>query len=517
MQKIAVFYLFSFFWIIACGTNSESNHFSDTNEEPDVVDTSDTEIDMSDTEIDTSDTSDTEIETGDTNNINDIEIDTNDTEIDSDIVEEPIDICRELTDQIVSSSGNTLLVSPAGFGLVHFNGSTTTLRNVILNANSGDTILLEDGTYTFAESDGENYTGIYVTTPEITIRSLSGDPNSVILDSNYVPHGDESGLVTIAAPNVTISGMTLSRSIFHLIHIWNGGNNVHIHNVRLIDGGQQFLKTSPGGDNRIQNGQVTCSDFIMTASGRENVWGYGESDGYARCYSGGIDTHQSDNWLISDNFFSGIYCDSDGEHPVHGRLRGDVQYATYQGGLAEHAIHMWDSAPSSQHIIERNLIVNCARGIGLGLGDTQRVYGGVVRNNMIFSQHAGSSEHDVPLIIEGAQNVEIYNNTVFSADENGYANAIEYRFSTTNGVNITNNLTNREIRSRQGGDGTIFNNVTTADPNWFVDASNGDLHLSRCDISEINDAGTEVQTLNLDFDRETRSYSAPDIGADECQ
>jgi hypothetical protein len=64
-----------------------------------------------------------------------------------------------------------------------------------------------------------------------------------------------------------------------------------------------------------------------------------------RLYTGGIDAHQARDWVVRANRFTGIYCE-DGE-------------------VAEHAIHFWTG--SRDTLIENNVIVNCSRGIGLGL------------------------------------------------------------------------------------------------------------------------------------------------------
>lgn len=431
------------------------------------------------------------------------------------VITPPSGSCAAISEAIAAATGPTITLRPAGAGRVDNNGSITTLRSVLTDAAAGTTILLEDGTYTFDESDGSSYTGIYITTPNLTLRSVSGNPNAVLVDSNYADHGGETALVTVAAPGFTIAGITLERSIFHLIHIWNGGDDVRIHNMHLVDGGEQFVKTSPGTGNRITGGTVTCSTFLMTPEGRRNAWGYGAADGAARCYTGGIDTHDTDNWVVSDNVFEGIYCESTGGHPEHGKKRDNVEFATYVGGLAEHAIHMWDGGPGTTHVIERNRIINCARGIGLGLGATLRVHGAIVRNNMIFSEHPGSSEHDVGIMIEGSQNVRALNNTVFFSNANAYSNAIEYRFDTTTGTELANNLTNKQIQLRNNAQGTLTTNITNAQESWFVGPTTGDLHLGSCTIAEVDGVGTALTEVSDDFDGEARGAN-PDLGADEC-
>lgn len=422
--------------------------------------------------------------------------------------------CAERTASIEAATGPTITVSPAGDGQVEVDGATRTLRQVVSSASEGDTILLEDGTYTLPEASEGSYTGLYFTTPNVTMRSASGDPTAVIVDSAYRDHGDGTAAITVAAPGVVLAGFTVRRSIFHLIHLWADGDDAVVHDVHLVDGGQQFLKASPGDGAHVDRVEVSCSTFRMTEAGRDNVWGYGPTDGSTTCYTGGIDTHDSRDWHVHDSHFEGIYCDADGApRPAHGRRASERGGMTYVGGLAEHAVHMWNSAAGTGHVIERNHVVDCARGIGVGLRD--EVHGTMIRNNMVFSRHAGSREHDVGIVVERAQDTQIYNNTVFFSSADAYPNAIEYRWGSTSGLSIRNNLTNGRIQARDGADATLGGNVTDAEAGWFVDAANGDLHLASCDVGAVVGGGEALPDVTVDVDGEPRG-AANDVGADDC-
>ena len=319
--------------------------------------------------------------------------------------------------------------------------------------------------------------------------------------------------ITISAAGITIADLTVRRSIFHLVHFSGGGSGSVIHNVHMIDGGQQFLKSSSGSDD-IDAVLVSCSRFVMTDAGRDNAWGYGSADGNTRCYTGGIDTHRATNWTVSDNYFEGIYCNPDGvARPAHGKKSSDRGDMTYTGGLAEHAIHMWDSVQGTGHLIERNHIIDCARGIGIGL--TSEVYGAVIRNNMLFSSHAGSGEHDVPITLERAHDSWVYNNTVFASHASAYGNSIEYRWGSTQNLEVHNNITSHLVRARNDATATTSQNITDAQAGWFVDAASGDLHLVDCSVSAVVGQGSAVAGFTDDFDHEIRGASI-DVGADQC-
>ncbi|HJL33578.1 MAG TPA: hypothetical protein RMI62_31100, partial [Polyangiaceae bacterium LLY-WYZ-15_(1-7)] len=423
-------------------------------------------------------------------------------------------VCAERTAAIVDATGATIRVRPAGDGQVEVDGETRTLRQVVSGAAEGTTILLEDGTYTLPEASGGSYTGLYFTTPNVTLRSASGDASAVVIDSAYRSHGGSTAPITVDAPGVVLASFTVRRSIFHLIHLWKDADGVVIHDVDLIDGGQQFLKSSPGDGLNVDDVEVSCSRFRMTDAGRDNVWGYGSPDGNTTCYTGGIDTHDARDWHVHDSVFEGIYCDADGTpRPAHGQAADQRGGMTYTGGLAEHAIHMWDSEEGSGHRIERNHIVDCARGIGLGL--RAEVYGTTIRNNMVFSRFPRSGEHDVGIIVERAHESAVVNNTVFFASPDAYPNAIEYRWGSTSGLRVLNNLTNGRIRARNDATATLGGNVEAAEASWFVDGAEGDLHLARCDIAEVDGAGESVAGLDDDFDGEARE-GAIDVGADQC-
>ncbi len=426
----------------------------------------------------------------------------------------PAATCVDRGATLPTRAGDTIRVSPAGPGKVTVNGTTRTLRQVVSSANAGDTILLESGTYTFDEAATGSYTGLYFTTPDVTMRSASGNPSDVVLDSAYADHGGSTGLITIDASGVVLANMTLRRAIFHLVHLWANGDGAILHNLRLLDAGQQFVKGSPA-SGTLDDVEVSCTQFIMTAAGRDNVWGYGAQDGYTRCYTGGIDTHDGRNWHVHDSYFEGIYCDATGvPRPAHGKKGSLRDNMTYQGGLSEYAIHQWDSEQGSNHIIERNHIVNCARGIEIGM--SARVYGGVIRNNMIFSGHPASAEHDVAIMLERAQGTLVANNTIYYADTNGYPASIEYRWDTTSGVTLVNNLSNRNLRARNGATGTLDRNVVNAAAGWFAGATTGDLHLAACTESSVVGAGQALGAVTDDFDAEPRQ-GGNDVGADQCQ
>ena len=381
----------------------------------------------------------------------------------------------------------------------------TQLENVVNAAISGTTILVADGTY--------NLDGVYLrfATPNVTLRSASGNREAVVLDGNYLT----TEIIQIAASNVTIADLTLREAYYHPIHVMStdGGdtNNTLIYNVHIVDPGQQAIKINPyTPDNPLHftdNGVVACSRIQLTDTGRAEVWNINGS-----CYTGGIDAHQSRGWVIRDNIIEGFWCSS---------------------GLSEHGIHLWRGCRDTT--LERNTLRDNARGIGLGLATTGPGrtypdfpcpiaasyvddYGGIIRNNFISASDAGlfASEYgfDCGICLWNSCNAQALHNSVCTADPNHTFSSIEWRFSNTR-ADIINNLVNHTMRERDGAIATQSGNVTNAQASWFVDATSGDLHLVPTATSAI-DQVTAPTGVTDDYDGDPRPIgAASDVGADE--
>lgn len=359
------------------------------------------------------------------------------------------------------------------------------LQSAINSANSGGdkTILIADGTYNL------NDVVFFIDTAGVTVRGQSGNRDAVILDSNYM-EGGTSGIFRIVASNVTIADLTLKRPYQHAIHVSPGGagdiTGILIDNVHIIDPGEQAIKINADTyDNpsfRANNGIIQNCLMELTDIGRTKLTSPSNP-----CYTGGVDGHWAQNWTIRDNVIKGFWC---------------------ADSLSEHGIHFWSD--SVDILVERNLIYDCDRGIGFGLGDRGN-RGGIIRNNMIYHgpDHGVS---DVGISLESSTDAQVYNNTVFH--QHSYS-AIEYRFGATTNALIVNNLTNRQISLRDGASGQVQNNVTNAQESWFANAAAGNLHLTGS-LSGVADSGQAVSGLADDFDQEKRPQgSGIDIGADE--
>ena len=386
---------------------------------------------------------------------------------------------------------------PAPSGNIVNVSTVSALENAVNNASSGDTILIADGTYTL--------NGVYlrIDTPNVTLRSASGNRVAVVLDGNYIT----TEIIQIVASNVTVADATLREAYYHPIHVMTSaaGDTVNtlIYNVHLIDPGEQAIKINPAVDGTYpDDGVIACSHLELTDAGRPFIRN--------NCYTGGIDAHQAEGWTIRDNLIEGFWC---------------------QNGLSEHGIHLWRGCRDT--LVERNTLRENARGIGFGLADSGDArtygdnpcpsagggyvdhYGGIIRNNFVFVSSASlfASEYgfDCGICLWQACGAQIFNNTVVSTQ--APFSSIEWRFDNTD-IELRNNLVSHNLRDR-GGTAVLSHNLQNAPLALFADAANGDLHLLGTATAAIDQA-IALAEVSDDVDGEPRpAGAAPDIGADE--
>ena len=368
--------------------------------------------------------------------------------------------------------------SACSVGQIYVN-SLSELYTAFDGEQDGDEIIIAPGTYTL------NSTALSINADNIIIRSSTGNREDVIIqgdgfESNssiksifYFPQG-------AYGQNTTIKDLTIGRVGWHAI-FFNGngsGNGSTIDNVRIFDCYEQFIKGADVLNVGTDDVTVKNSLFEFTSPPAPNY------------YTGGIDIHAGDSWLIQDNEFKNIRSPS--------------------GAISEHAIHMWSNDPfPGENTIERNKILDCDRGIGIwnNTGST------IIRNNMITSNGLGAFP-DVGIDIQNSQNQYVYNNTIWNDPNEGYYAGIEVRGATTTAI-VRNNLTNAEIRDINSPTVTESNNIELTTINsWLVSPTTADHHLSMS-VSSIIDQGY-MGVVTDDFDGQNRS-GAIDIGADELE
>ena len=370
---------------------------------------------------------------------------------------------------------------PSPSGTVVTVSTESALQAAVNSITSGTTILVQPGTYNLTSTLWLNRN-----VDNVAIRGSTNSCDDVLLigrgmsNASYgnVPHGIWIG----NARNVLVANLTIRDVYYHPIQLDPnaGAQAPRIYNVRLVDAGEQFVKSSArtSGASGVNNGIVEYSIMEYTTTARSN-------------YTNGVDVHQGASWIVRHNLFRNIRAPA--------------------GQLAGPAVLMWNGSRDS--IIENNLFLNVQYGIALGLNGSKADdhVGGIVRNN--FFHRNGSQSGDVGITINNSANTKVLHNTVIVSGT--YSNGIEYRFPATTGVEIRYNLMDAGVQQRDGATGTVSNNVTNAQPSWFVNAAAGDLHLVAIATAAIDKAAAHP-SVPTDYDAETRPQgTVPDIGADE--
>lgn len=189
------------------------------------------------------------------------------------------------------------------------------------------------------------------------------------------------------------------------------------------------------------------------------------------------------DWTIADNVFVNI--------------RG-------HNGVGRGAIFVW--VRSEDVVAERNIIVNCDRGIAFGNPSSEypHMTRGIARNNFIV---AGASQ-----AIEFHQTADSIacNNTIWGQDLQ-YRRTIEFQTGNTD-ARFCNNLVHGSMYIQKDGV-ELRNNIIGDLTGWFVDPTIGNLHLAGR-TTPRRQQGLSLAEVTEDFDRQIRGRLLQ-IGADE--
>jgi hypothetical protein len=378
-------------------------------------------------------------------------------------------------DPLPAPTGSIVSVTPA---------QSAELPNLVATAASGTTLVLEPGTYIISQE-------LVFAVQGVTLRSATNDPASVTIDGQR-----NTNLIRVNASNVTLAHVTLTRAleIAVLLEPGPGITGFSMHDVRIIDGGQEFLRAAGSPAGYVDSGSITCSDFQLTGELRADVCCPG-------CVLLGMNIVGGRDWVVRGSRFQELNCGGNTPQapPFAVLFRGGVRDA----------------------LIENNSFWNPERGLGLGFDtgtDPQRDYSdapygglaldfidGIVRNNVIFSNQ---SSFDTGIEINDAREPIVIHNTVVYTD--GYR-SIDWRYADTQAI-VANNLV-RAMGPRNDATATTTTNLENTPLEYFVDPTGFDLHLAPGATGAI-DQGTSFPEAGMDLDGEPHG-ATPDIGADE--
>jgi hypothetical protein len=352
----------------------------------------------------------------------------------------------------------------------------------IEHIDAGSTILLGEGHYKLPRPI------ILHDKKKITIRSAAGDPTKVILSGkgwNSKVRGDD--ILRIGrCEGITIADMTFKdcRSYGIKVEAENAPKDICIYNCHFRNIGVRAIKGSAGKDPNAHavRGAVRYCYFENTKIPPAH-WLFGGD------YISAVDMMALEDWIFSDNIFRNI----------KGRNGG---------GRA--AIFIW--VRSRKVVIERNLIINCDRGVAFGnpgkstanVAGERLVYvsDSVIRNNFI------TGGPDCGIELWYAENVKVYNNSIWRPKQN-FRRGIRIGTGTSN-TNIVNNLVHGEI-CFDGGKAQLRQNLTGHINIYFVDPASGNLALTQA-ATEAIDKGISLTDVTEDIRQLPRSEQ-PDLGA----
>jgi hypothetical protein len=346
----------------------------------------------------------------------------------------------------------------------------------------GGAILLADGQYRLP------HPVVLQGKKDIAIRGASGDPAKVALFGRGWESGDKGDDILRVArcEGVTIADLTFAdcRSYGIKVEAENAPRDVHIYNCRFRDIGVRAIKGSAGRDPAVRavKGSVRYCRFENTKVPPAD-WLFGGD------YLAAIDMMALEDWTFSDNVFRNI--------------RG-------RNGGGRAAIFLW--VRSRRVVVERNLIVNCDRGVAFGNPGTSTaevpgeplvyVADGIIRNNFI----AGGADCGIELWY--AQGVKVQHNTIWRPDRN-WSRGIRVGTGTSR-VEIVNNLVHGEIRL-DGGQADLSRNLAGRLDGYFADPASGNLALTPAAAGAI-DRAAPLPDVPDDIRRRPRG-ERPDLGA----
>jgi hypothetical protein len=357
------------------------------------------------------------------------------------------------------------------------------LQSAVAALASNTTILIAPGDYPLLQE-----LRIRNGVTNVALRGATGNRGDVVIRGpGMATAGVNICIKCENAQDVLIANLSVGEAFWHPIQLQGeqGCDRVRIYNVRVFDAGQQFIKSTL--DFANPNG---VDDSIVEYSVLEYT-GPGTSHGYTE----GIDVHGGANWIIRYNLFRNI-----------GVPAGAPDYN-------RPAVLMWSGSRNTT--VHANTFIDCERGIIFGLGPQAGIAnshsGGVICDNFIYRTRA--THADAGISVWDSPGTKVLHNTVI---QNGtYPDAIEYRFPSTTGVIVRNNLTDGNIRARDGAQAIVEGNFTGATAAMFVNPAIGDLHLLPSAASAIN-LGVSMTECVDDWDGDIRPIQGiRDIGADE--
>ncbi len=372
------------------------------------------------------------------------------------------------------AGAQTIPVLPAGGKQVRVK-NTAELAAAIKGAVKGQTILLADGTY-----DVSAVEPLRIRADSMSLYGESRKPDKVILKGKgFKSANTDEEMITVEANRPTFAYLTIRDVRANGIKLQGANHDVLVHNVYFIDICERSIKSTDLAT--AKNGTVQYCLFQQVTPVTSAI----PNLKYNGDYIAGMDMMSIDGWNIHDNAFKNI--------------RG-------MNGLGRAGVFLWRGCKNVT--VERNSFIGCDRSIAFGNsgGAASDMQGGIMRNNFIVAGAGNTLE------ICNASNSLIANNTIYSANP-AYRQTV-YFYKAGSGNVFKNNLILGKFFLQVGAVPDTSKNLFLGSASgWFVNAANGDLHLTASATGAIG-KGAVLPQVSKDFDNAARD-SKPDIGADE--
>jgi len=363
-------------------------------------------------------------------------------------------------------------------------GTARALYEAAGTCTPGTTILLADGVYVLNRP-------VVISAGRVSLRGAGGDREKVVLDRRGGRGRRDACILVAGADDVLIADLTCRDCDGHGVQIAPhvGAQRTRIYNVKFhniwtrgVKGSHPKYGHEPIGPDREEvlrkrptGGEIRYCLFVNDHPKRLD-------DPFRGDYVGGIDMMWLKDWVIADNVFVGI--------------RG-------RNGGGRGAIFIW--VHSEDVVAERNIIVNCDRGICFGnpSGSRPHMTRGIARNNFVVGG-AGKA-------IEMCRTVDtrVCHNTV-AARSIDHPRSVHF-FQGSKGGRFYNNIVHGRVSLEAGV--ASGGNIVGDCAGWFVNRAVGDLHLTD-KAARAFGAARPLKDVRQDFDGQERR-SPPDVGADE--
>ncbi len=366
------------------------------------------------------------------------------------------------------------------------------LYNAVTNAQPGDCIKLADGTYQLNENSPLRFNNAN----NVVLTSASNDPTKVIIrgigfiDDGSMPCSTHPGegnndCLWVAdfatCTSLTISAITFTEACYGIkVNSYSSPQDIEILNCRFINFGFRCIKgtADTSGNTHALYGLVQNCYFEDNKL-PNTCWIFNGD------YIAGIDMMRLDSWTFQDNTFLNIK-GADG------------------GGRS--AFQLWVGCKNC--ILQRNKILNCDRGVSLGLYGCGEISG----QNMTVMNNYISNPVDCCIEMGWVDGCKIYNNSCYRPDD-GARGIRCIAYNTITNTNIENNLIDGQLDTSGLTSGVVSNNYLGTPANYWVNPAANNLDLTAQAVGAIAQ-GVSLPEVTQDIYLHPRQ-NPPCIGADE--